>query len=627
MRGMTLPPDPVSLIAVVDIDREELRLRRLRTRAGELPERPGVYLHKNVTGEVVYVGKARNLRARVRSYFTGVAGRDSKTLALVDEIDRTDYVLTNNELEAILLENNLIKTHQPRFNILLKDDKTYPVLKVTLSEDFPRVVFTRKTSRKKGDRYFGPFFAGTARKMIKLVQDQFHIRSCDIPIREGASALPRPCLYYDMHRCPGPCVDGLTDRKEYLALVDAVILFLSGKNRELIGTLKKRMYAASESEEFELAKYYRDLIRTTERTLSEQTVSSVGKENADAWGVHEEGGDIAVQIFVLRNGNLVDRRQIFFEGEKSYDAPHFLGQIMQRYYQDNLFIPPEVLVPFEIDDHELAEAWLSDVRGARARLRVPSRGRGKDRVQMAVSNAVTAHQTRFRQSTSDRASRAADELGRILGVETPVRHIECFDISNTQGTDSVAGMVVFRDGAFAKGSYRVFNIRTVEGADDFRSMAEAVERRYKRVLGENRELPDLILIDGGRGQLNAAGSALEKVGARGYTIAGLAKREEEVYLPNVEEPLKLSRRSAALQLLQVIRDETHRFAITSHRKRRTRRTLKSELSNLTGIGENRRRLLLEHFGSLASVKQASRQDLSTVLGPKVGSSVFDQLHG
>ncbi|MGA7613774.1 MAG: excinuclease ABC subunit UvrC [Thermoanaerobaculia bacterium] len=601
-------------------------MERLRSRLKEIPERPGVYLHRNSAGEVIYVGKARNLRSRVSSYISGRGARDSKTMSLIAEIEAIDFVTTNNELEAILLENNLIKANQPRYNVLLRDDKTYPYLKVTLSEPYPRVVFTRRVNREKGDLYFGPFFAGTARRILKLIQDHFSLRTCDIPIREGVSALPRPCLYYDMHQCLGPCVEGLTTREEYLQVVDDVVLFLSGRSKELQQRLKVRMYDAAEKERFELATYYRDLVRTVERTQAEQQVASAGDANADVWGMFEEGSDVAVQVFIMRDGNLVDRREIFWEKVEAFNAEEFLAEVVQRYYEDNLFIPAEIHLPHQIADAELIADWLESKRGRKVRLRIPMRGKALDRIELAVRNARVAHESRFRKSQQDRLQVAAARLGSIVGAPGDVQWVESFDISNIQGSDSVAGMIVFGEGRFRKEHYRVFNIRTVEGADDFRSMAEAVERRYRRVVSEERSLPDLILIDGGRGQLNAALSALAKLGIDGVAVAGLAKREEEIYLPDSEDPVCLDRHDPALQLLQMIRDETHRFAVSSHRRRRSRRTLQSELDSLSGVGATRRKLLLEHFGSLSAVRQASAQDLSKVLGRKVGQSVYDQLH-
>jgi excinuclease ABC subunit C len=601
------------------------RLDRLRARLKEIPERPGVYLHSSASGEVIYIGKARNLRSRVATYVTG-GSRDEKTLSLTDEIDSIDFVVTNNELEALLLENNLIKQHQPRFNILLRDDKTYPYLKVTMSEPFPRVVFTRRVRRSRGDLYFGPFFAGTARRMLKLITDQFRLRSCDLEIEEGRSAVPRPCLYYDMHQCLGPCVTGLTNRETYMEVVDDVVMFLGGKSRELQDRLKRRMYEASEHERFEVARYYRDLIRTIERTQAEQRVATASDTDADLWGVWEEGGDVAVAVFVMRSGNLVDRKEIFWEKVADYDEGGFLAQVIQRFYEDNLFIPAEVLVATEVEDQELIEAWLCSKRGRRVSVRVPKRGSSVDRLALAARNARLSHLSRFRKSKQNRLLDAARRLAEVLGVDGDLERIESFDISNIQGTDSVAGMVVYSDGKMDKSQYRVFNIKTVEGADDFRSIAEAVTRRYQRLVAEGRPMPDLILIDGGRGQLNAAVAAMEKLEIRGIPIAGLAKREEEIYLPSVEEPLRLERHDPALQLLQLVRDETHRFAVTSHRKRRTKRTLTSELDGLAGVGERRRRLLLEHFGSISAVRQASEQDLIKVLGARTGRSVWDQLH-
>ena len=608
------------------------RSERLKARLKEFPERPGVYLHKNAEGEVIYVGKARNLRNRVGSYVFGRGARDTKTMTLISEIDGIDFVTTNNELEAILLENNLIKAHQPRYNILLRDDKSYPYLKVTMSEDYPRVVFTRRMDRKKGDLFFGPFFAGTARRILKLVADQFKLRSCDLDIKEGKNALVRPCLYYDMHQCLGPCVVGLTTTETYREMVDDVVLFLGGKKNELQERLSSHMYRAAEEEHYELATYYRDLIRTVERIQAEQQVASASEdEDMDVWGLHEEGSDVAVQLFVIRGGNVVDRRELFWEKVADYQPGYFLSEILQRYYQDNLFIPNEILIPFEVEERELIVDWLNTQARRKVQVRVPQRGRGVDRVELATRNAVLSHESRFRKSTQDRLQIAASRLGQILGDafgfgHREIQKIESFDISNIQGTDSVAGMVVLDRGKFDKNQYRIFNIKTVIGADDFRSMAEAVDRRYRRVLEDSKPLPDLILIDGGRGQLNAALAAIKKLGIEDILIAGLAKREEEIYVPDRDEPIRLEKHDPALQLLQMVRDETHRFSVSSHRRRRRKRTLHSELDDLPGIGDKRKRLLIERFGSLSAVKQASAQDLMSVLGRKVGQGLFDDLH-
>jgi excinuclease ABC subunit C len=602
------------------------RLERLKERLKEIPDRPGVYLHKNAAGEVIYVGKARNLRNRVGSYLVGRGRTDPRLMTLVMEIDGIDFVTTNNELEAILLENNLIKTHQPRYNILLRDDKTYPYLKVTLSEDFPRVVFTRRVDRKKGDLFYGPFFAGTARRLLKLVADQFKLRSCDLDIVDGKNALPRPCLYYDMHQCLGPCVVGLTTKETYREMVGDVVLFLGGKTKELQDRLTRRMYAAAENESYEVATYYRDLIRTVERVQAEQQVASAEDEEVDVWGVYEDGGDVAVQLFVIRDGNIVDRRELFWEKIGEYQPGYFLGEVLQRYYQDNLFIPPEILIPVEIEDRELLTEWLGQQRQRKVSLRTPQRGKGVDRVELANRNARLSHESRFRKAQQDRMQIAAQKLGQVLGYGREIQKIESFDISNIQGSDSVAGMVVLDRGKFDKNQYRVFNIKSVVGADDFRSMAEAVDRRYRRLMEEGKPLPDMILIDGGRGQLNAALAALNHLGVEEIPIAGLAKREEEIYVPDREEPIRLEKRDPALQLLQMVRDETHRFAVSSHRRRRSKRTLHSELDDLPGIGDKRRRLLIERFGSVSGVKQASEQDLVHVLGPKVGRTLWEELH-
>jgi excinuclease ABC subunit C len=429
-----------------------------------------------------------------------------------------------------------------------------------------------------------------------------------------------------MHQCLGPCVVGLTTPELYREMVDDVVLFLGGKTKELQDRLTQRMYRAAEAENYEVATYYRDLVRTVERIQAEQQVSSADDEDADVWGLYEEGTDVAVQLFVVRDGNVVDRRELFWEKVDGYQATYFLGEVLQRYYQDNLFIPPEVLIPFEVEECDLLTAWLTEQAGRKVGVRVPQRGKSVDRIELANRNARLSHESRFRKSTQDRLQIAAQKLGQVLGADREIGRIESFDISNIQGTDSVAGMVVLDRGKFDKKQYRVFNIKTVEGADDFRSMAEAVDRRYRRLIDENKSLPDMILIDGGRGQLNAALAALNKLGIEEIPIAGLAKREEEIYVPDREEPIRLERRDPALQLLQMVRDETHRFSVSSHRRRRSKRFLHSALDDMPGIGEKRRRLLIERFGSVSGVKQASAQDLMNVLGRKVGQTLYDELH-
>jgi len=430
-----------------------------------------------------------------------------------------------------------------------------------------------------------------------------------------------------MHQCLGPCVVGLTTPEHYREMVDDVVLFLGGKTKELQDRLTQRMYGAAEAENYEVATYYRDLVRTVERIQAEQQVSSADDEDADVWGLYEDGSDVAVQLFVIRDGNVVDRRELFWEKVADYQPTYFLGEVLQRYYQDNLFIPPEVLIPFEVEECDLLTAWLTEQAGRKVGLRVPQRGKSVDRIELANRNARLSHESRFRKSTQDRLQIAAQKLGQVLGYDREIGRIESFDISNIQGTDSVAGMVVLDRGKFDKKQYRVFNIKTVEGADDFRSMAEAVDRRYRRLMDENKSLPDMILIDGGRGQLNAALAALNKLGIEEIPIAGLAKREEEIYVPEREEPIRLERRDPALQLLQMVRDETHRFSVSSHRRRRSKRFLHSALDDMPGIGEKRRRLLIERFGSVSGVKQASAQDLMNVLGRKVGQTLYDELHG
>ncbi|MBV9493351.1 MAG: excinuclease ABC subunit C, partial [Acidobacteria bacterium] len=402
---------------------------------------------------------------------------------------------------------------------------------------------------------------------------------------------------------------------------------LGGKSKELQERLTKRMYRAAEEENFEVATYYRDLIRTVERIQAEQQVASAGEEDVDVWGLYEEGGDVAIQLFVLRDGTVVDRRELFWEKVQNYQPSYFLSEVLQRYYQDNLFIPQEIIIPFAVEDEELLNDFLSSQANRKVHVRVPQRGKGVDRLELASRNARLSHESRFRKSQQDRLQIAAQRLGQVLGYDREIQRIESFDISNIQGSDSVAGMVVIDRGKWDKGQYRVFNIKSVVGADDFRSMAEAVDRRYRRLLEEEKPLPDMILIDGGRGQLNAALNALNRLGIEDIPIAGLAKREEEIYVPDREEPIRLERRDPALQLLQMVRDETHRFAVSSHRRRRSKRVLHSALDDMPGIGEKRRRLLIERFGSVSGVKQASMQDLMNLLGANVGRRLYEELHG
>lgn len=583
-----------------------------------LPDRPGIYIYRDEEKKPLYVGKAKSLRKRGLSYLRGP--HEARIANMLAEARDVDFVLTDTEAEALGLENAWIKKKKPRYNIRLRDDKTYPYLKLT-ANPFPRLAFTRRIRRDRAD-YYGPFLpAGLARKAIKLVQKLFQVRVCRIPI-DGK--LPRPCLYYDMRRCLGPCVDGLTTAKAYAGAVGQARLFLSGKNDQLLRDLRSQMHEAAGKLEFEEAARLRDLVAEVEEIGQRRKLSSVRGEDVDIFGVQVAGNQVAVAILVMRGGQVLDRRELFWEGHEGVEPSRLLSEVLPQLYEMSPFIPKEIHLPVPIDGEEALTEWLSERKEERVYLRFPSRGPKADRVALAMRNAEMAFRRRFR--TEHRGAAAARSLAHHFGLGEPPERIEGFDISHFQGSETVASMVVWEAGKMRKGEYRSFNIRGLEGPDDFASMHQAVERRYRRRLEEVGVMPDLILIDGGRGQLNAALDALTELGVEETPIVGLAKREEELYLPERPEPLRLPREDFALRLLQEVRDEAHRFAVDRHRRRRKARTLKSRLENLRGVGARRKRRLLSHFGSIAAVEKARQEDLEEVLGPSLGASVFEQLH-
>ena len=572
-----------------------------------LPDRPGIYVFLGEGGAALYVGKAKSLRKRGGSYLRAPA--ELRLAAMLDEATGLDFVVTDTESEALGLENAWIKRRQPRYNIRLRDDKTYPYLKLT-AESWPRIVFTRRI-RDDGADYFGPYLpAGLARKAIKLVQSLFGIRVCRIEI-DGS--LPRPCLYWDMKRCLGPCVDGLTDPAEYAAAVARARLFLSGRNDELVRELRQRMEEAADDLEFEEAARIRDQIAEIEEIGQRRKLSSVRGEDVDVFGVHVSRGHAAMIVLVMRGGQVLDRRELFWEDEGDLAPSELLSEVVPQLYDVTRFIPKEIHLPAPIDEEDALVDWLSEKKGERVYLRMPSRGPKADRIQLAMRNAELAYQRRFRAESTGAA--AARHLARSLGLADPPQRIEGFDISNFQGSDTVASLVVWEGGRMRKGEYRSFNIRGLDVPDDFESMRQAVGRRYRRRLDELGEMPDLVLIDGGRGQLNAALESLAELGVEETPVVGLAKREEELYLPGRPRPLRLARTDPGLQLLQEIRDEAHRFAVDRHRRRRKRRTLRSRLDDVAGVGPKRRRQLLQTFGSVRGVATAKPEELAAIVGP------------
>jgi excinuclease ABC subunit C len=585
-----------------------------------LPDSPGVYLFRGNRGKVLYVGKARSLKKRVGSYFHKDPD-SAKTAAFLRSYKDLETIVTNTELEALLLENSLIKKHRPRYNVCLRDDKTYPYIKVTTGEAWPRALITRRVE-EDGHSYFGPFWGGLARRIMRMITRHFMIRTCTIEI-DGK--LPRPCLYYDLHACLGPCVAGLTTKEAYDEAVRDVVLFLQGRNRELVRRLEEKMRRVADEENFEMAAAYRDAIRTLEDVAEHQLVQSMKGESVDVVGFFESGGDVSVCLLVVRAGVICDRREFFFEKSEEVRPESFLEAFLPQFYESNPFLPAEIHLPVAIGTSELIEEFLSSRRGGKVVVRAPKRGAAAERVELANDNAQQRHRMRFRRAGGPDAL-AVERLARVLDLPAPPRRIEGFDISHLQGTDSIASLVVFEDGRPKKSDYRLFGIasQTLLSPDDFRSMAEAVERRYGRVREEGGELPDLVVVDGGRGQLQAALAALDRLQIE-LPVVGLAKREEELWLPGRTEPIRLSRKDPALKLVQRLRDEAHRFAITRHRRRRSRRMRETTLTDIPGIGPTRARRLLTHFGSLAGLAAAPSSAVAAVVGPVTARAVIEYL--
>ena len=625
-------------------------LHKIRT----LPTEPGVYLYKNREGEVIYVGKAKNLRSRVASYFHEGRWQDAKTGTLVREAVDVDYIVVANNKEALALENNLIKQRKPRFNILLRDDKTYPYVKLTLGERFPRVYVTRRL-RKDGSVYYGPYFpANLAYRIVDLIHRHFLIPSCNVDLTRYH---PRPCLQFYIKRCLGPCVEGLTTPEIYQEAVRDVKLFLEGKQTDLVRSLRQRMAEAAGAEEYERAARYRDLISTVEQLQEKQRMAAVEGDDADVFGYHYENGMLAVNLFHMRGGRVVDRREFFWEElpefgidagptevrvgrgawrveaepssmaapenctsarHAAFDPGEFFSAFLSQLYLGQPYVPRSIYVPTDFEDREMLEEILSEPlaagsRATRVHIEVPVRGEKRSLIDLAGNNAKQSYDQRFRvMKPNQRAIQEA--LEDALGLAELPKRIECFDISHIQGAETVASMVVWEDGSMKKSDYRKFIIKTVEGVDDFASMREVVTRRYKRLQEEKKTLPNLILIDGGLGQLHAAAQALESLEIINQPLAAIAKREEIIYVYGQEdEPVVLDHHSPVLHLVQLIRDEAHRFALTFHRKRRQIRDRATELLDIPGVGASTTRRLLEHFGSVQAVKQADVAALSAVV--------------
>jgi len=701
-----------------------------------LPTQPGVYLYKNAEGDVIYVGKAKNLRSRVRSYLLEAAQANAKTGSLMREAVDLDYILVANEHEALALENNLIKQRHPRFNILLRDDKTYPYVKLTLADRFPKVFVTRRL-RKDGAAYYGPYFPGNlAYRIVELIHRSFLIPSCKVDLSRYH---PRACLQYYIHRCLGPCVEGLTTPEIYASAVRDAQLLLEGRSAELERTLTARMMAAAEAEQFEAAARLRDQLSTVHQLQEKQRIATAEQgDDADVFGYHFEAGSLAVNLFHVRAGKIVDRREFFWEdlpdlleaaasegdaappenldsvsvlyqgttsvvlqihqneagalapagdaappedlrapsiprssaewvgnhepqpaseGSATISeraAPFHAGPVfsalLKQLYIDQHYIPRSILVPTDFDDRETLSALLTERTGHRIEIAVPQRGEKRSLVDLASQNAKQSYTQRFRVLEPSRKA-IQEALADVLLLPELPRRIECFDISHIQGAETVASMVVWEDGKMNKQAYRKFKVKTVAGVDDFASMREVVARRYRRLLEEldnkagapgpdsgtgetetsrtkePKTLPSLILVDGGLGQLHAAAEALESLGLTTQPLASIAKREEIIYLyGNEDEPVVLDRRSPVLHLIQLIRDESHRFAVGYHRQRRAMRDRDSELLNIPGVGPQTRQRLLTHFGSLRDVQQATAESLAAVVPRKTAETIYNHFH-
>jgi excinuclease ABC subunit C len=610
-------------------------IQDLKEQIARLPEQPGVYLWVNRTGETIYVGKARALRDRVRSYLAA-AGMSPRHDALLDEITSVEVIVTDSVMEALALENNLIKERSPKYNILLRDDKNYPFLQLTTSEAFPRMLVARHVERD-GDFYAGPFLpAKLARRTMGLAHRIFGIRSCNEVIT-GQRA--RPCLEYDIKRCIAPCVAEICSQEQYGVAVANAKLLLEGRNDELIDTLRERMVDASEQQRFEQAAQLRDALRTVQTLRDrQQKVATAQLGERDVFGLKMGPSGSAIQVFAMRGGRVIERIELVTDpGGIAVRDADVLQAALQQFYE--MRVPPaEIDLPLEIEDCEAMEEWLSARAGRRVTILVPRRGDKRALVELATRNAELTYRTRFNENTAAHFD-ALETLRTVLGLPAVPRRIECFDISTIQGSETVASMVVCEDGRMKKSEYRKFRIKGVGGhfsrtvsptndlrphlPDDFAAMREVVQRRYRKVLEDGGPFPDLILIDGGKGQLTAAYDALEQIGLGNLVAVGIAKKEELLFTRDQQDPIALPDNDPALLLIERIRDEAHRFAVTFHRKARTMRDLRSQLDEVPGIGPRRRRALLTKFGSLAGVRRATREELDAVVGPKAAAAVID----
>ncbi len=618
---------------------------QIETILKNLPAKPGVYLHKNAQGKVIYVGKAVNLKSRVRSYFhKSTVDTSPKARRLVEEIADIEFIVADSELEALLLENTLIKKHQPRYNVRLKDDKRYPYIKVHWQDPFPRVTTTRQV-QSDGARYFGPYTAAwAAYQTLDLVRKIFPYLTCTRVI-DGKD--DRACLYYHIGRCAAPCI-GVVNQEEYRQIIDNLCDFLSGNTGPVVSELQRQMDEAAVALDFERAAQIRDQIRAVDQVVEKQKVVNASSVDEDVVAFARADGDACVQVFFIRGGKLIGREYFLMEGAAGEDNAAIVTSFLKQFYDQAAHIPPEILLPQDVDEMMIIRDWLKSKRGAEVTLKVPRRGKKKELLEMAAQNAAETLQYLRAQWAADESKQTEGltELQQALDLPDPPLRIECYDISTLQGTHTVGSMVVFAKGVPRKSDYRRFKIQSVQGQDDFASMQEMLRRRFSRMGDEEYAagsktpgkageadnpwalIPNLIVIDGGKGQLNAALEVLEEFELRdAVPIIGLAKREEEVFLPGRPEPLILPRNSQGLFLLQRIRDEAHRFGVSYHRQLRGKSAVHSRLDDIPGIGSRRRKALLQKFGSLEAIRGASLEELAAVPGMtrKAAENLKDQL--
>ena len=591
-----------------------------------LPDRPGVYLMKDINGKIIYVGKAVSLKNRVRSYFQSSRNLSPKTQSMVKQVDRLEYITVNTEVEALALECNFIKEERPKYNIRLRDDKQYPWVKITWKEDFPQVYITRKVKRD-GSRYYGPYTEVTAiRETLRLLRRIFPLRGCRLDLEKEKPE--RPCLNYHIKRCLAPCHGGIT-KEAYRDMIGQLSLFLEGRQAELANKLRQEMNEAARATEYERAAQIRDQIQAIERVLEKQKVVSTDHDDSDIFGLFQDNEGTLIQTFQVREGKMVGREYFQLTEGLETDPVEVLEAFLAQYYDGSGFVPKEVLLPLALTNTEAVAQWLSGLRGSNVEVKVPQRGEKVQLVKMANDNAqILLEQERNREKQDqNKIIETLNELQGHLGLEKTPYRIEGFDISNTQGQLAVASMVVFENGIPKGSDYRRFKIRTIEGPNDFAMMQEAVRRRFLKGLEERQNVqtenarfakfPDLLLIDGGKGQLSSVMEVLAELGLTHIPTIGLAKQEEEIFMPDREESIRLPRRSDALRLLQRVRDEAHRFAITYHKSLRDKKTVHSDLDQVIGIGPKRKQLLLKHFGSMKRIRGATLQELAQAPGMSI----------